>query len=101
VAASDVFTYRIGSGPPRRLQVNPGRTARIDLTPGVLKLRNNDEISATPFVTLRVEQPTEPHTIMTSARLRLAQSREGTQRCLLIGTSLRSRVYYSDGGPPL
>lgn len=98
--ATDDLSYRVGSGRLRRLQVDPGETARIALPAGGLKLRTGEQIRATPTVSLRVEQPTQPHTIIMRARLRLAESRDGTQRCLLIGTSLRSRVYFSDGGPP-
>ncbi len=98
--ASDEVSYQIGGQRGRQRQVDPGETLRIELPASVLRLRGGDGVLATPSVMLQIQQPREPQTILLRARLRLAQSRDGSQRCLLIGTDVRSRVYFSDGGPP-
>lgn len=72
---------------------------RLVLPANVMTLRQGDRVLATPAVLLRIQQPSEAHTILLSARLRLTQSRGGSQRCLLIGTDISSRVNFNDGGP--
>lgn len=78
----------------------PGGSLRIALPATRLRLRGGDAVLATPTLRLQIQQPREPETILLRARLRLAQSRDGSRRCLMIGTNFRSRVYFSDGGPP-
>lgn len=100
IEASDDVSYRIGTQTERQRQVDPGGTLRIALPATRLRLRGGDAVLATPTLRLRIQQPREPETILLRARLRLAQSRDGSRRCLMIGTNVRTRVYFSDGGPP-
>jgi hypothetical protein len=117
--ATDVVTYRIGSGRARTLEIGLGVPAgqggqrlSFELVPSRFTTREPADpsdhfmpahattLKTTNPISLDITQPTEPHIYRVKIRLAVAAASDGTTDCALISSTVTASKYYPGGQPP-
>jgi hypothetical protein len=106
--ADDGVAYRLGSGPPRTVDVRPRARLTWHLTPRVFTSRQpTDPVTKSPGgpipttmpLKLTISQGTEPHIYRVDATIALASAIGDTADCALVASKLSAFTYYNGGAP--
>jgi hypothetical protein len=114
--ATETLTYRIGDGggAVRRVSLQPGRAITIDLVADAAKthepadrflppgqprgLTTATSVPTTAPLQAMIYQATEPQTLRADVDLALSTNGDGSDRCVLVGSTVRAYTY-PNGSP--
>ena len=106
-SATDTITSKVGNGPVRRADVNPGGTVTFHLVAGAIRTPEPADrisrhraktVATTPPLDVHVSQGTEPQYLRVDVRLALATIGGETGQCVLVGSRVDARTYFN-GAP--
>ena len=102
--ASDTITSKIGSGPLRRAQVDPGQAATFRLVPNAAHARQPADamsghratmVTTTEPLDIRVSQATESQSLRLDVHLALTAIGGESGQCALAGSRVNARTYFN------
>jgi hypothetical protein len=104
--ATDTFSYRVGTGPRRTVQINTGTPAVIKLVPDAARTREPPDrfvpftaqtkaasVPTTLPLDALIYQATEPQTLVTDVHLALAAIGGENGQCVLVDSAVRAYAY--------
>jgi hypothetical protein len=103
-SASDTITSKIGSGPLRRAQVNPGQAATFRLIPNAAQARQPADpmsghrattLATTEPLEIHISQATESQSLRLDISLALTAIGGETGQCALAESRVNARTYFN------
>jgi hypothetical protein len=103
-SASDTITSKLGSGPLRRAQVNPGQAATFRLIPNAAHARQPADtmsghrattLATTEPLDIHISQATESQSLRLDIHLALTAIGGETGQCALADSRINARTYFN------
>jgi hypothetical protein len=103
-SASDTITSKVGSGPLRRAQVNPGQAATFRLITNAAHVRQPADpmsghrastVTTTAPLDIHISQATEPQSLRLDIHLALTAIGGETGQCALAESRVNARTYFN------
>jgi hypothetical protein len=108
--ATDTVAYRIGTGPRRTVNIDPGQSIALRLVPGATRTRQPADrfvpplgqgrgltqanaVPSTAPLQATIYQGTEPQTLRADVRLALATIGGESGQCVLVGSTVNAYTY--------